>query len=318
MTIITLTALAAGVFLFFIKDKEYESSIVQRGTISRSVKTDAVVVKGAEYDLSFIEDGKIDSVFVWVGKNVKKGDLLISLHNSTERKNYNNALDILKSAEDRYKKILNTEVPDNIKEQKDHEDELDLALADVVAAQVLVESTRALVERTRVRAPIDGVITKVSGIVGQDVTENNSVITISDKQGLYMEADVSIYDGIFITREQRVYAGDRDPVQSSVTGLKYEGERLLVSILLPSDKLELESVHPIRIVTAESRDTLFVPRDSLYETETGYYVKRLVNEEKMETERVEVSIGLTGDGDLVEIKNGLLEGDKIIWEKVTE
>ncbi len=316
--IIIITLVVLGFILFLFKNKnttENFSAYIQSGVVSRSLEVDATVVNGAEYDLTFIEEGQIDSVFVWVGKKVKKGDILITLYNSDERKNYNNALSILKKAEERYRKILNTEVKDNPKEKKDHEDALDLALSDVVAAQVLVESTRAIVERTRVRAPIDGVITKVLGRVDQVVGTDISVISISDKDNYYLESDVSIYDGIFVSRGQRVSIGSRNnAIQSSVTGLKNVGERLLISTLLPNKDFEVGSIVQTRIITAEVRDVLFVNRNSLYETENGYYLQ-VQNTEDGKLNNVFVSVGLTGDNDFVEIKSGVSEGDLIIWEK---
>lgn len=316
ITIITLALIGFGVFLFLSKfKKENHSSYVQRGVVSRSLEANAVVVDGAEYDLTFIEGGQVDSVFVWVGKKVKKGDMLISLHNSEERKNYNNALSILKKAEERYRKTLNLEVKNNPKDKKDHEDMLDLALSDVVAAQVLVESTRSIVERTRVRAPIDGIITKVSGKLGQVVDSDTSVISISDKENYYLESDVSVYDGVFVSRGQRISIGSKgNPLQSSVTGIKNIGERLLISTLLPSKDFEIGNIVQTRIITAEVRDVLFVPRNSLYETESGYYLQ-VRNIENGKLEKVFVEVGLTGDNNYIEIKNGVSEGDLIEWEK---
>src|SRR5690606_37008780 len=107
-------------------------------------------------------------------------------------------------------------------------------------------------------------------------------------------------------------------LQSSVTGVKHEGERLLVSILLPNTDMDIGSTSLIRIITAESRDTLFVPRDSLYESEHGYYVQKSTDEQGKEIEKFIFAIGRTGDDNLIEIKSGVEEGDRIIWERFTQ
>lgn len=306
---ITALIVIAGVFFFlkyFSFEKDDTIALVEKGTLVRSVKTQGEVVVGADYTVSFMEGGIVDAVFVWPGKKVAKGELLVTLTNSKERAVYKKAQVALLKAQEKYRKIVSgTQIL---------QEEVDEALADVVFAQAAAESTRATLEKTRVRAPIDSTVVSVSTRLGSMVNPEQTVVILRDTKNNYFVAKLSPEQSIFVAAGQPTIGTiESDIVKSVVSGVFAQGEEYIVTSLLPANtKYEAKTPGTMEIVTAQVDSAIIIPRYALIESTEGYTVERVEDGRKISI--VPVQVGLTGDNDRIQITEGLSEGDRIVWQ----
>ncbi|MEK7106127.1 MAG: hypothetical protein AAB895_02100, partial [Patescibacteria group bacterium] len=83
---------------------------------------------------------------------------------------------------------------------------------------------------------------------------------------------------------------------------------------------DITSIRPgmtanMSIVTAEIPGVLVVPGRVVERADDGEFVALITKEKhgKYKTIRTKVTTGIKGDGDVIEIKSGLKEGDKVLW-----
>jgi RND family efflux transporter MFP subunit len=214
----------------------------------------------------------------------------------------------------------------NLKRATARQPDVDSALADVITAGAGVESANARLEKKILRAPASGTITKVDIKVGEISTPQKEVIVLQDITNLYLEANVGEGNISTISLGQSV-----DVTYDAFPGQKYTAT---VSSIDPSAtengtiinykiKALIEDIENIRpgmtanmsIVTAEIPDVLVVPGRVVQKDDQGQFVDLIVpsKSRKTKTSRVLVTTGIKGDGDIVEIKTGLSEGQKILW-----
>ncbi len=73
------------------------------------------------------------------------------------------------------------------------------------------------------------------------------------------------------------------------------------------------------VVTAEIPGVLVLPARVVQKDEAGQFVDLIIDPEsrKQKTVRTIVTTGVKGDGDIIEIKTGLTEGQSILWTPKT-
>lgn len=305
---ITTILVVVGAFLVFggFEKKEKTSATVKSGALIRSVQVEGSVVRGAEYTLSFAESGVVDAVFVWPGKKVSKGELLVSLSNSKERAAYTKAQAALLKAQTKYRTVASGSA-------KVLPEEVDSALATVVFAQAAAENARADLEKTRVRAQMDAVVVSTAVRAGATVTPGTAVVTLRDTANNYIEAELSDEDALFVARGQELITSiGNDTVRGVIVGLFKKQEGYIVTSIL-SGEYTVGTKTVSKIITAQLDTAIIIPRIALSESAEGYSVELVVGERKTKT--VPVVVGLTGDDGLIQIADGLAEGDRIVWEK---
>lgn len=297
-------------FSYFFLKQEKITSFAEKGTLIRSVSVKGDVVSEADYTLSFSTEGEIDAIFVWPGKKVSKGDLLVTLSNSKERADYKKAQDILLKAQDKYRKITSSST-------QVLQEDVDGALADIVFAQAGAEGARAALEKTRVRAPIDSVVVSSLAFVGKKVSPDISIVTLRDNSNQYIVANLDDSESIFVSAGQDVLSTiNGENYKGILTGIFKQNEGYKITSILPK-KIEYneEGSVDVRIITAQIENALYIPKDALLESSEGYSLEVVYGEKK--TKKVFVEIGLTGDDNKIQILNGLSEGDRVVWEKDT-
>lgn len=197
-----------------------------------------------------------------------------------------------------------------------------LAKAKVLQAEGRYQSALAVLEDSIIRAPADGVVTRIDIKVGESVEMNESVVSINDKEGFYVEAKVNennIFD---------VKPGMRSEVFFDANpSIVYEAEVLSVDI---APQVSNDIVNYKVIVNLKETDQLIIPglsaRVNIFIFEESSVVKipkRVIRYDeqgeayvtledgKKESKR-NVVLGRTGDGAFVEIKSGLMGGEEIL------
>jgi RND family efflux transporter MFP subunit len=202
--------------------------------------------------------------------------------------------------------------------------DIDVALADVVTAQAGVDSAVAALEKTMLRAPADGTVTSVDVKVGEIAEIGKQAIAIQDVSNLYLEANInesnikSVAVGQTVQVTFDAFSGDTftaavssiDPaatIENNVVNYKIK------ALLTGSDTVRPGMTANMTILTAEVDNVLVLPARVITTTGATTTVNIIVDDRKEKTVPREVVLGLKGDGDMVEIKSGLNEGDRVVW-----
>lgn len=203
--------------------------------------------------------------------------------------------------------------------------DIEAARADVVSAEGSLASAQAAFEKTVVRAPADGTVTKLDIKLGQLAEAFVPVVTIQDVGNLYIEANVNESNISFVKEGQPVTvtydALVRDlPFQTTVTLVDLGATIVdgIVNYKLKALVPNPEAVRPgmtanLSIQTAFVPGALVIP-DRVITTEgTEKSVLVVTDEEKGKTEKRVITTGLRGDGGLVEVLSGLTEGERVLF-----
>lgn len=201
--------------------------------------------------------------------------------------------------------------------------DISAAQADVLSAEGAVEAAQADLERTILRAPADGTITKIDAKLGDLVTPNTPVITLQDVGNLYIEANVNESDIVGLAVGQPVSITYEALGKAAVfTGVVSEvnlGATInagIVNYKVKASVNDATNIKPgmtadITIETAKVPGALVLPSRFIHEDAEGKFVYIVTKEEDMKTERRAVTTGLRGDGGYVEVKTGVVAGDKV-------
>lgn len=212
----------------------------------------------------------------------------------------------------------------NLKRATARQPDIDVALADVVTAQAGLDQANATLEKTILRAPADGTITKVNVKVGELAEANKEAVGLQDISNLYLEASinesniksVAVGQSVSVTfdafGDENYYAtlSSIDPaatVTSNVVNYKVK------ALLSDAKDIRPGMTANMTIVTNQVNQALVLPGRTVT-TKDGHSTVMLITDQRNnKTLEKEVTLGLKGDGDKVEIKSGLSEGDKVLW-----
>ena len=202
--------------------------------------------------------------------------------------------------------------------------DIDAALADMITAQAGVDSANANLEKTILRAPADGTVTAVDVKVGEIPTLGKQAIAIQDVSNLYLEANVnessikSIAVGQPVKVTYDAFTGDSYMATVSSVDPAATIEDNVVNYKVKALIQDIEHIRPgmtanMTIETARKEQVLAIPNRAITYTDSGATVDKITDSRKQKTTTTAVTVGLIGDGDLVEIVSGLSEGDSVLW-----
>lgn len=201
--------------------------------------------------------------------------------------------------------------------------DIDAAYADVLVARAGVASSEAALEKTIVRAPASGTITKIDIKLGDLVEANKPVITLQDISNLYVESNVNEADivGVKIGQpvqitfeafgKEKKFTGEVSLVNLGATANNSVVNYKIKALLKDSTDVRSGMTADLRIVTSSVKDSIVIPTRYIG-TEGGKdYVYVLVDEKKSITRKQDVVKGEVLDGGTVVIVSGLNVGDQI-------
>jgi RND family efflux transporter MFP subunit len=245
---------------------------------------------------------------------------------------YNQAVDTRDSAISAAESLVaQREAELNLKRATARQPDVDSALADVITGQAGVESANARLEKKILRAPADGTITKVDIKVGEISTPQKEVVVLQDISNLYLEANIGEGNISTIALGQNVTVSyDALPGQTfsaSVSSIDPSATEngTVINYKIKALISDVTGIRPgmtanMAIVTAEIPDVLVLPGRVVQKDEQGEFVSVVTFEKgpKRKTARSAVTLGVKGDGDIVEIKTGVTEGQKVLWTPKTK
>lgn len=204
---------------------------VTRGDIEQTVLASGVLQANSLVSVGAEVSGRIESVKVKLGQDVKKGDLLAeidSLNQANAIKAAQAALSAIQAqkraqeatlVQARSTLVRNTQLSGNsLVSKTDLESaqtavdsslaQIDQLDAQIAQAELTIESAQLNLSRTKILAPNDGTIVAVMVEEGQTVNANQAtptIVKIADLDTMVINADISEADVVRVTAGQRVY-----------------------------------------------------------------------------------------------------------------
>lgn len=208
--------------------------------------------------------------------------------------------------------------------------ELDLAQADVLSAEGQVQSAQAAYENTIIRAQAGGTITAVNLKLGEVAQAQKEAIVLKDVDHLYLEVNINESNIVKVQLGQKVTFtidsfGKNTPFEGEVihidpgatTNDGIVNYKIKVSIQGTGDSAALvRQIRPgmnadVTILLNKKENVLVVPQLAVVRHDDKTYVRVVTDEKTKKYEEHEVTLGMEGDGNLVEVTSGLHEGEAI-------
>ncbi len=302
--------------------------VVEAITVEPETVRDVITLVGQLESESSVDvqpeiDGIIESIEFEEGQPVKKGDVLFRLRDAEQNAELREARARAKLAEEIFRRISAL-----AKREVTAQAEYDRAAAELEVARSAVELREVELEKTRVRAPFDGVVGARLVSPGERVRRMTKLVRIDAIDRLQL---------VFAVPEIGVpFVRTGMPVRISVKPfpeIRFEGEVFFVSPTLeattrrltlkawvpnPERKLQPGLFANLEVQLALRENALVVPEAAVLVDQQGSFVWRIGSDGK--AMRAPVEIGLRKAA-RVEVTTGLEPGDRIVsagTQKVTE
>jgi HlyD family secretion protein len=169
---------SVGLFVYFGQKNNRTGELFYSGTI-----------EATQAKLSFQVPGRVNLVNFKEGQSVKKGELIAELDRAELQARYAQASALVKSASDtlvnarknyqRFEELFKKGVVSE-KERDNLKLNYEIAQSKLVEAQSLLKQASVYLDYTRMKSPMDGVITSRNIEPGETVTAGREVITVSN------------------------------------------------------------------------------------------------------------------------------------------
>lgn len=295
---------------------------VSRTDVSETVSVSGELVPVSYADLSFQTIGQVKEVYVKEEELVKANDPLAVLDRSVQVSQLAAAEVALRIAEEAEKLVLRN------KNDLDPEERHAKKLASE-AAREDIRTLRAQMEKSVIRAPFDGRITRVDLRSGETASVGVPVFRIVREAGLVVEARVPESDIVKLSVGMEASVtfdalDSSDIFRAKVTAIDPSATIVqdVVSYVVTFEVSEVDGrlrdgmSADIDVVTAKRDRVLAVPFRALIAR--GEKTFATLSRSDGTTEEVQVKTGLEGDDGTVEILSGLKEGDVIVISAVSE
>jgi len=169
---------SVGLFVYWGQKKNRAGELFYSGTI-----------EATQAKLSFQVPGRVAQVNFREGQNVKQGELIAELERAELQARYAQASALVKSASDtltnarknyeRFEELFKKGVVSE-KERDNLKLNYEISQAKLAEAQSLLKQASVYLDYTRLKSPMDGVITSRNIEPGETVTAGREVITVSN------------------------------------------------------------------------------------------------------------------------------------------
>ena len=339
-----LVAAGAAYYFFSSNSKQettYLTESVTRGNVEKTVVASGSVESVNEVDVGAQASGKITKLYVKLGQEIKKGDMIADIDSTTQI----NTLNTKKAALVSYQAQL-----------KAKKTAYDVALSSYNRLSKLytqkatsldsVNTAETNVGYTKITAPMDGTVISVPVSEGQTVNANQTtptIVTIADLSKMKIKPEISEGDitkvkagqevsFTILSDSQTVYHSVIDSVDpantttsdssstststsssssSSTTSAIYYYANVLIDN--PDRTLRIGMTTENNIKIANAKDVLLVSNMAIQKRDGKSFVNVL--NDKNQPEQREVETGVQNDFQ-TEIKSGLNEGEKVIVSQV--
>jgi multidrug efflux pump subunit AcrA (membrane-fusion protein) len=323
-----------------------DTAVVTRGDIYKLTTYDAKIYPNIEEVYSAI-DGKVKEVSVYLGQEVKAGDILMKLDDTKIKEQLTQLQKQLEDARinnkyDKMQQEFDIRIMElNLKQKiEENASEIDIALmkADLEKLKLINQQTLDLnsyylekmqkkmnalkkeLDKTALKAPCSGNIVYMKELhLNGRVSVDEPVIIITDISKLHLQSDY--IDISRIKNASQIYAVIKGK-EYEIEYIPFEAEELLKmknsGIVLDSrysinadSNISSGDYGSIYIKDNFKTNVIIIPKNALYSDSSGNFVYRIIDNN---LERCNVEIGKETDIQ-VEIISGLTEGDVVYVQK---
>lgn len=200
--------------------------------------------------------------------------------------------------------------------------EIDVAQANIRRAQATVARYYSMMSDTMIKAPVDGLVTKINVDVGEQSSVSQGAISMIGLSNTQVKVDVpesditklKVGNTVDITLDafgnDQVFNGTVtfiDPASTVISEVIYY--KVTVGFNTKDEKIKSGMTANLTILTNSKDNVLVVPSRAVSARGDTRYVQVLQDDKSVEKE---VQVGLKGDDGLWEITSGLNAGEKVI------
>ena len=276
-----LVAAGAAYYLFSSNSKQettYLTESVTRGNVEKTVVASGSVESVNEVDVGAQASGKITKLYVKLGQEIKKGEMIADIDSTTQINTLNTkkaalvsyqaqlkakktAYDVALSSYNRLSKLYTQKATslDSVNTAKSTLDnakaEMEAVEANIKQAEIEVNTAETNVGYTKITAPMDGTVISVPVSEGQTVNANQTtptIVTIADLSKMKIKPEIS---------------------EGDITKVK-AGQEVSFTILSDSQTVYhsvIDSVDPANTTTSDSSSTSSLSSSSSSTTSAIYY-----------------------------------------------
>ena len=275
--------IAAGAAYYFFsgnnkQETTYLTESVTRGNVEKTVVASGSVESVNEVDVGAQASGKITKLYVKLGQEIKKGEMIADIDSTTQINTLNTkkaalvsyqaqlkakktAYDVALSSYNRLSKLYTQKATslDSLNTAKSTLDnakaEMEAIEANIKQAEIEVNTAETNVGYTKITAPTDGTIISVPVSEGQTVNANQTtptIVTIADLSKMKIKPEIS---------------------EGDITKVK-AGQEVSFTILSDSQTLYhsvIDSVDPANTTTSDSSSTSSSTSSSSSSTTSAIY-----------------------------------------------
>ncbi len=317
-----LSLVAFGGWYYYMQKKYalpyYPTTTVLKRDMTQTVFAVGDVRSSGEMDLSFKADGRIVYMGVRVGDRVTAGQKIAEIDTGSLQQQIQQA---------RTSIAFQTRTLEDMKLYKNKsifsKEQKEAQKANVDNARYALAVLEEQVKDTVLSAVRDGVVTKKNFDIGESVSANQVVVSLSGEKDLEVEARVpeAAINKVVVGQEAiatfDALPGERvnlrvleiEPNATILQGNHY----YLVKLALPNQDPRIRNgMSPdIHIATATKEDVLTLPVSALKSSGRNRFVD-VLQPDHITIRSVDIVTGLRGDGGVVEVVSGLSAGDLIV------
>ena len=299
-------AVAAGAAYYFFssnskQETTYLTESVTRGNVEKTVVASGSVESVNEVDVGAQVSGKITKLYVKLGQEIKKGEMIADIDSTTQINTLNTkkaalvsyqaqlkakrtAYDVALSSYNRLSKLYTQKATslDSVNTAKSTLDnakaEMEAIEANIKQAEIEVNTAETNVGYTKITAPMDGTVISVPVSEGQTVNANQTtptIVTIADLSKMKIKPEIS---------------------EGDITKVK-AGQEVSFTILSDSQTVYhsvIDSVDPANTTTSDSSSTSSLSSSSSSTTSAIYYYANVLIDNPDRTLR----IGMTTENNI--------------------
>ena len=299
-----LVAAGAAYYFFSSNSKQettYLTESVTRGNVEKTVVASGSVESVNEVDVGAQASGKITKLYVKLGQEIKKGEMIADIDSTTQINTLNTkkaalvsyqaqlkakktAYDVALSSYNRLSKLYTQKATslDSLNTAKSTLDnakaEMEAIEANIKQAEIEVNTAETNVGYTKITAPMDGTVISVPVSEGQTVNANQTtptIVTIADLSKMKIKPEIS---------------------EGDITKVK-AGQEVSFTILSDSQTVYhsvIDSVDPANTTTSDSSSTSSLSSSSSSTTSAIYYYANVLIDNPDRTLR----IGMTTENNI--------------------
>lgn len=307
-----------------------ETTQVRWGPIAASLTYTGTVVSNNDSLISAKIMGRITSLPVKEGDQVKKGDILAVIDDSeytgkinslrqrveTAKLNYN----FLDQQMNKYEQLFQAQA---ISEQNflQYKLQRDVAASQLEEAKFALREVALALENAYIKAPFDGVVSSLQGQLGDMAVAGKPVLILSDVSQLKAQVRITETDLEMIKENMEVVLespylakGLHAKVAKIFPAADIQSHTTIVEIGVTEAALKPGTSVAVSFLTGNKEKTLIVPSGAVEETKAGAHVYVVKDGKAVQRP---VKIGIQGDN-LVEIIDGVIKGEEIITSNLSK